>query len=62
MNTTEYDKVAYKKYEAFRYIERRELIEQGCDVDFPKVSFEQFMNEINTNSEFAKVWGYWNFI
>ena len=62
MNTTEYDKVSYKKYKAYSYIEREELVENGADVDFQMLSFDKFLEKIKEDSEFAKVWGYWNFI
>lgn len=62
MNTIEYDKIAYKKYKAYCYAERDELLERGCEVDFKMISFEQFMKKLNDDGEFAKVWGYWNFL
>jgi hypothetical protein len=62
MNTTEYDKVAYKKYKAYCYLEKMELLESGAEVDCQPVSFEQFLKRINEDARFAKVWGYWNFI
>lgn len=62
MNTTEYDKVSYKKYKAYWHMERQELVESGADVDFQILSFDEFLKKIKEDSEFAKVWGYWNFI
>lgn len=62
MNSEEYDKLAYKKYKAYCYLNRQELIEQGYEVDFQMISFEQFVKRINEDSTFAKVWGYWNFL
>lgn len=62
MNPEEYDKLAYKKYKAYCYLNRQELIEQGYEVDFQMISFEQFVNRIKEDSAFAKVWGYWNFL
>jgi hypothetical protein len=62
MKTDEYDKVAYKKYKAYGYLERQELVERGCEVDFQTPSFEQFVKRIDEDSEFAKIWGYWNFL
>ena len=62
MNTDEYDKIAYKKYKAFCYLEREELIDRGCEVDFQMISFEEFVEKLNADAKFAKVWGYWNFL
>ena len=62
MNTIEYDKVSYKKYKAYSYIEREELVENGADVDFQMLSFDGFLKKMKEDAEFAKVWGYWNFI
>jgi hypothetical protein len=58
----EYDKLSYKKYKHYCFLEREELVENGCDVDFQLMSLEEFIKKINEDSEFAKVWGYWNFI
>ena len=62
MNTIEYDKVSYKKYKAYCYLELQELVEGGADVDFQMISFDNFLKKMKEDSEFAKVWGYWNFI
>lgn len=62
MNTAEYDKVAYKKYKAYCYLERQELIEKGCEVDFQMLSFKEFVKRVDEDPFFAKIWGYWNFI
>ena len=62
MNRDEYDKIAYKKYKAYCYLELEELWERGCEVDFQLPSFEQFVKRIDEDSEFAKIWGYWNFL
>jgi hypothetical protein len=61
-NTIEYDKISYKKYQFFCQKEREELIEKGADVDFQMLSFNDFVKRIEENSEFARIWGYWNFI
>jgi hypothetical protein len=62
MNTTEYDKVSYKKYKAYCLMERQELVDNGADVDFQMISFDEFLKKMKEDSKFAKVWGYWNFI
>jgi hypothetical protein len=62
MNRDDYDKVAYKKYNAYCYLERAELIDKGYEVDFQMPSFEQFVKRLDEDSEFAKIWGYWNFL
>lgn len=62
MNTKEYDKVAYKKYKAYCLLEWEELVKKGCDVECRIPTFEEFMKRIKEDSEFAKVWGYWNFL
>ena len=62
MNRDEYDKIAYKKYESYCYAERAELLDRGCEVDFQMISFEQFIKRLDEDAEFAKIWGYWNFL
>jgi hypothetical protein len=61
-NIEEYDMVAYKKYEAYCLLNRQELLDKGCEVDFQIISFEKFRKRLDENPEFAKVWGYWNFL
>jgi hypothetical protein len=61
-NIESYDMVAYKKYETYCRLNVQELREKGCDVDFQMISFETFRKKLNEDSEFAKVWGYWNFL
>ena len=44
-NTEEYDKVTYKKYKLYCLLERQELVERGCEVDFQMISFENFVKK-----------------
>ena len=62
MHRDEYDKIAYKKYEAYCYAERAELLDRGCEVDFQMITLEQFIKKLDEDPEFAKIWGYWNFL
>lgn len=61
-NTEEYDKVSYKKYKSYCILECQELRERGCEVDFQTLSFENFVKKVKEDSQFAKIWGYWNFL
>lgn len=63
-NTAEYDKIAYKKYEAYCRLNREEMREMypDADIDFQLLSFDGFLKKIKEDTEFSKVWGYWNFV
>jgi hypothetical protein len=62
--TDEYDRLAYKKYVAYCDLERQEFWEKHphADLDFQVMSFEKFKQTLDENPEFARVWGYWNFV
>lgn len=61
-DTKEYYRIAYKKYKAYCHLNVQEMRENEREVDFQMFSFEQFIKKVEEDPEFAKIWGYWNFV